>query len=106
MENMGTSTKIGSVVTAGFPFIPGGFNGGLRSDLADWRLHLGRIALRWNSVEVQVAARLVDAVEILRICKGEKFAFSVTQSLIRLGLCGCGGGNCGNNGQQQQWPVD
>ena len=60
----------------------------IRADLADGNLHLGGIAGGGDAVEVEVVFRLIDAVEVLRVDESQKFAASVAERGIYLGVCG------------------
>src|SRR5437660_1297935 len=57
--------------------------------LANRYLHLVWIGLRQYPIEIQIEERLVDAVEILQISKGDQFAVTKAMSLVGCQLCRC-----------------
>ena len=56
--------------------------GRLRDHVADWYLHLVRIGLSLDVIEIQIGQRLIDTIEILQISKRDQAPVAETISLI------------------------
>lgn len=56
--------------------------GGFGDRLADRRLHLVGIGLRFDPIEIEIQQRLIDSIKILKIREGHKLVVSKALPIV------------------------